>query len=436
MGMLASFLHRSRGRLIALVLLATATSAFAQSSRTLTLTEAEQQFLARNLSMIAARYDVAIARAGVITAGLLPNPELAIEYNVFNPTTGQWFPLALNGTPIASQQSVSLQQLIELAGKRGKRVDVASLDERTAEENVLDLARTLMSTLRATALDLYHVDAKLSTYGDGIRELDRTVTALNSIQDKGVLPSQEIVRIRSLLFSFQQERAALSMQRAEMEYGLRLLLRDSTNDTLHIRLEQPDPDTTVITGLDASQLLQRTDTNRPDVRIARTLVERESANLSYQRSLAIPDVRVGLLYDKWASAWQDYVGLTMAVTLPIFDRNQGNIEAAQAGIDRNRSTLELAASAAKRDVTMALNKLRTASEMYTATIPLARAGLPKAMTAVLDAYKRQALDITQFTDMYSSYKNSMIQMIDVRNAWFQSASELNAAVGSDVIAIR
>ncbi|MBS1561629.1 MAG: TolC family protein [Bacteroidetes bacterium] len=434
--MLTSLLHRSRGRFIVLVLLATATSAFAQGSRTLTLTEAEQQFLTRNLSMIAARYDVAIARAAVVTAGLMPNPELAIEYNVFNPTTGQWFPLALNGTPIASQQSVSLQQLIELAGKRGKRVDVASLDERTAEENVLDLARTLMSTLRATALDLYHVDAKLATYSDGIRDLDRTVTALNSIQDKGVLPSQEIVRIRSLLFAFQQERAALSMQRTEMEYGLRLLLRDSTNDTLHIRLEQPDPDTTVITGLDASQLLQRTDTNRPDVRIARTLVEREAANLSYQRSLAIPDVRVGLLYDKWASAWQDYVGLTMSVTLPIFDRNQGNIEAAQAGIDRNRSTLELATSAAKRDVTMALNKLRTASEMYTATIPLARAGLPKAMTAVLDAYNRQALDITQFTDMYSSYKNSMIQMIDVRNAWFQSASELNAAVGSDVINIK
>ncbi len=436
MGMLTSLLHRMRGRLIVLALLATATSAFAQGSRTLTLTEAEQQFMTRNLSMIAARYDVAIARAAVVTAGLLPNPELAIEYNVFNPTTGQWFPLALNGTPVASQQSVSLQQLIELAGKRGKRVDVASLDERTAEENVLDLARTLMSTLRATALDLYHVDAKLATYSDGIRELDRTVTALNTIQDKGVLPSQEIVRIRSLLFAFQQERAALSMQRAEMEYGLRLLLRDSTNDTLHIRLEQPDPDTTVIIGLDASQLMQRTDTNRPDVRIARTLVEREAANLSYQRSLAIPDVRVGLLYDKWASAWQDYVGLTMAVTLPIFDRNQGNIEAAQAGIDRNRSTLELTTSAARRDVTMALNKLRTTSEMYTATIPLAHVGLPKAMTAVLDAYKRQALDITQFTDMYSSYKNSMIQMIDVRNAWFQSASELNAAVGSDLITIK
>lgn len=297
----------------------------AQPSRTLTLSEAEQQFLTRNLSLIAARYDVAIARAGVITAGLFPNPELAIEYNIFNPTTGQWFPLALNGTSLASQQSVSLQQLIEVAGKRGKRIDVASLDERSAEENVLDLARTLMSALRSTALDLYHADTKLATYADGIRELDRTVAALNTIQDKGILPSQEIVRIRSLLFSFQQERATLSMQRAEMENGLRLLLRDSTNDTLHIRLEQPDPDTTVMAQLDPVVLLARADTNRPDVRIARTLVEREAANLSYQKALAIPDVRVGLLYDKWASAWQDYFGLTMAVTLPIFDRNQGNI---------------------------------------------------------------------------------------------------------------
>lgn len=417
-------------------LLVGAANGVAQSARTLTLSEAEQQFLTRNLSLIAARYDVAIARAAVVTASLVPNPELTIEYNIFNPTTGQWFPLALNGTTVASQQSVSLQQLIEVAGKRGKRVDVASLDQRNAEENVLDLARTLMSALRSTSLDLYHIDLKLATYADGIRELDRTVTALNTIQDKGILPTQEIVRIRSMLFSFQQERAALSMQRAEMEYGLRLMLRDSTNDTLHIQLEQPDPDTTVIERLDQAVLLARADTNRPDVRIARTLVERETANLSYQRSLAIPDVRVGVLYDKWASAWQDYFGLTMAVSLPIFDRNQGNIEAAQAGIDRNRSTMELATSSAKRDVITALNRLRTSSELYSATIPLSRAGLPTAMTAVLDAYKRQALDITQFTDMYSSYKNSKIQMIDARNVWFQSAIDVNAAVGSDVITMK
>lgn len=98
--------------------------------------------------------------------------------------------------------------------------------------------------------------------------------------------------------------------------------------------------------------------------------------------------------------------------------------------------MELAASVAKRDVITALNRLRMSSEMYSATIPLSRAGLPAAMTAVFDAYKRQALDITQFTDMYASYKNSMIQMIDVRNVWFQSAIDVNAAVGSDVITIK
>lgn len=430
-----SIAHSFRWLLLLCISL-TGIHATAQGHRTLTLREAEQQFLSRNLSMIAARYDVAIARAAVITAGLWPNPELNIEYNVFNPTTRTWFPLALNGTPIASQQSVSLQQLIELAGKRGKRVDVATLDQRTAEENVLDLTRTLLSALRSTALDLYHTDRKVEALSNGIRELDRTVAALNGIQNKGVLPTQEIIRIRSLLFSLQQERSTLNMQRTEMEYGLRLLLRDSTNDTLRIALEQPDPDTTVVGALNADELMLRTDTNRPDVRIARTLVEREAANLTYQRSLAVPDVKLGLLYDKWASAWQDYVGLTMAITLPVFDRNQGNIEAAQAGVDRNRSILELTTSTARRDVTSAVNKLRTATDIYTATVPLARAGLTSAMTTVLDAYQKQALDITQFTDMYTSYKTSLIQMIDVRNAWFQSAVDLNAAVGSDVVSIK
>jgi cobalt-zinc-cadmium efflux system outer membrane protein len=120
----------------------------------------------------------------------------------------------------------------------------------------------------------------------------------------------------------------------------------------------------------------------------------------------------------------------------VFDRNQGNIEAAQARLEQTTAGVALARAAARNDVRSAVNKLRTATELYTATIPLAQTDLPRAMLLVLDAYKQGAIDITQFTDMYSAYKNSMIQMIDVRNAWYQAAVDLNTAVGTDVITLQ
>ena len=57
----------------------------------LTLKEAEQRFLERNLSLIAERYNIDMAQAQVLQAKLFENPVISLEQNVYNRLNGKYF---------------------------------------------------------------------------------------------------------------------------------------------------------------------------------------------------------------------------------------------------------------------------------------------------------------------------------------------------------
>ena len=62
-----------------------------QVAGTLTLKEAEQRFLERNLSLIAERYNIDMAQAQVLQAKLFENPVISLEQNVYNRLNGKYF---------------------------------------------------------------------------------------------------------------------------------------------------------------------------------------------------------------------------------------------------------------------------------------------------------------------------------------------------------
>ena len=79
---------------------------------TLTLKEAEQRFLERNLSLIAERYNIDMAQAQVLQAKLFENPVISLEQNVYNRLNGKYFDFGKEGEMV-----VGIEQVIRLAGR-------------------------------------------------------------------------------------------------------------------------------------------------------------------------------------------------------------------------------------------------------------------------------------------------------------------------------
>ena len=82
---------------------------------TLTLKEAEQRFLERNLSLIAERYNIDMAQAQVLQAKLFENPVISLEQNVYNRLNGKYFDFGKEGEMVVGiEQSLLFQPSVPL----------------------------------------------------------------------------------------------------------------------------------------------------------------------------------------------------------------------------------------------------------------------------------------------------------------------------------
>lgn len=112
--------------------------------------EAERLFLQNNLLLIAEHYNVDKAEAEIVQARLLENPVLSLEQNIYNRLNKKYFDVGAQGEAI-----VSIEQVIKLAGQRGKAVKVAGLNKEVVSRQFEDVVRTLAGELRQRFISVF-----------------------------------------------------------------------------------------------------------------------------------------------------------------------------------------------------------------------------------------------------------------------------------------
>ncbi len=391
--------------------------------------EAEGQFLRKNLQLIAARFNIDAARAAVSQAGLWNNPNLSVEQNIHNQFTGKWFDFSASGNT-----GIQIQQLLLLAGKRGKQVRLAEIDAENAEHEFYDVMRTLKLRLRTALYDLYFLRQSVGFYDESIATLSRTVTVTEGVYERRSILLAELLRLKSLLFSLQSERLGLLVKVAEIESSLRVLLCDtSVVHTVYVpsintgRLEMFRPDSLRHADVAAAALA-----NRPDLRKAFGTVLREEANLEYQKSLSTPDLMVGGLWSRAGSYIPDYFALTFSIDLPLFNRNQGNIDVSARTLEADRATQDNERASVLEEVTAALDRASDLERLYRSfdrRFPLQYRELVDGMIA---NYQKRNMSVIEFTDFIESYRTSMLQMNQLGNDRADAMETLNYVTGTDL----
>src|SRR5690606_4275918 len=105
----------------------------------------------------------------------------------------------------------------------------------------------------------------------------------------------------------------------------------------------------------------------PRVLAATAQADAADIDLKLARRTAVPDLAVGAAYDRGGSVWPNYTALTLGLSIPLFDRNQGNILRAKAIAGQARSELDLGRMAVRQGVLRAYRDLASLQEQYTAT---------------------------------------------------------------------
>jgi cobalt-zinc-cadmium efflux system outer membrane protein len=402
-----------------------------QDTLRLALPEAEKMFLDSNLQLLAQRYSIDANKALVIQARLWPNPNLSYSRGPVIPLYDPNSQYPHSNFFRNSENAASLSQLILLAGKRNKQVKLAQANVTLAEYQFFDLLRTLKYTLRTDFFNIYYLQQSARVYDAEIRALQQIVDAFALQQGKGYISEKEVIRIKAQLYSFQNEYSDLINQINDTESELRLVLQ--AKPTVYI---DPIPNPVATDSLDPSRyalntLLDSAIHNRTDLLIARQNTTINKLNYNYQKALAVPDLTVDASWDRQGSYATNFNAVGVAMDLPFFNRNQGNIKSAKAQI-ANTVALEKGTQATvEENVTRSLQKAFAQQKLYRNIDPKFTGDFQRLMNEVLINYQKRNISILDFLDFYDSYKQNIIQLNTIQFNRISAFEDINYYTGTN-----
>ena len=398
-----------------------------QVAGTLTLKEAEQRFLERNLSLIAERYNIDMAQAQVLQAKLFENPVISLEQNVYNRLNGKYFDFGKEGEAV-----VEIEQVIHLAGQRNKQVRLEKINKEIAEYQFEEVMRTLRQELNEMFVEVYFLSKSIAIYEKEVNSLQALLGGMKIQQEKGNISLMEISRLESMLFSLRKEKNERENDLLTTRGELNLLLNLPEDTQVQLSLDEE-----VLQQLDLSQLsfadLKAIINERPDQKIARSTVNASRANLKLQKSMAFPEFSVKGNYDRVGNFINDYFAIGVSLSVPIFNRNQGNIKAARFSIQQAGVQQEYAANRADMELFTAYTSLEKATQLYQSTNMDLERNFEKLITGVNENFTRKNISLLEFIDYYDSYKETCIQLYEIKKNVFLAMENLNTVVGQNVL---
>jgi len=401
-----------------------------ESHLAITEQQAIALFYQRNLSLIAASFNIDDARAQEIIAAAIPNPVFSFTISSLNPNMFREQYSNMTTLPAISPQ---IQQLIETAGKRRLRVESSELATEAVSFDLKDTARLLTNAVRRSYYNLLLAQKTAKVASENF-ERYREILRVNSIRLKvGDISATDFTRIEVESLKAQsdqdQARTALNQTRAEL-----LLLLGWPENSLEISAVEVWPEANPgIAKASLDQLAEQALERRPDLQAARTRIDQAGKMLTLANRLAIPDVTVNAFYQRDpGNFFTESAGVGFSVPLPLFYRQEGEISKARVAVSSAELALKQSEQDVKAEVMKALSAWQSANaiaQRFETAVVQRIETLRKAQEI---AYQKGAVGLLDLIDAERNYKAMMLDyytaLANRSNAW----ADLLMAYGEEV----
>jgi len=411
---------RALGPWVLTTTLLLAAGARAGADEPLTLAQAFALVLARNPELAASAAEIRAREAHVVQAGLRPNPHLEAEVeNVGGSGTREGFE--------ETETTVGLSQLLELAGKRGKRRRVAELATDLARfdheaRRLAALGATTKAFVRALA-----AQERVKIAADLEQLAGQGVDAMRAQVGAGAAPGVEVSRARVTL-----ARSDVARRRAERELEAAARALATTWGEAGLGTRELAGDLSLPASLPSLAAVEDSAAEGPDVaRWASELEERRAA-VALEEAGRVPDVTVGAAGRHFSDNGDNALVFDLSVPLPVFDRNQGAVAEARHRLEKAHAEREAAVLAARGAVASAYAELAAAHEeaarLRDDVIPEAR----RAFDGARAAYRQGAFRVVDVLDAQRTLFDLRTDYVAALETFHVQAAEVARLTGAPV----
>lgn len=388
------------------------------------LQQADSLFQANNFNLLASAMNIEALQAMVIQARLFPNPVLTTSLHVYDTDTKKLFQVGPSG-----EKSFQLDQLIRLGGKRKSEIEMAKGDVKMAQLEFQQLVRQLKFQLHSDLFALGQQKILLDTYNKQLVLLDTILSSYQVQTDKGNIPLKELVRLKGAYLKLSNDRSDLLHQNFETLANVQTVLQVTTPVEFQFSESEISKYIKVKT---LDELQKEALNNRPELLIAEQEKLQVQQNLQYQKKLAIPDVGLFTSYDQHGGVFNHEFNAGFNISLPFFNRNQGNIKSSQFRLSESEYKLK----AMNMEITTSLQNYfsfynQTVSE-YQKASKLYNQDFEITIRGMTENFQKRNVSIIEFVDFFEAYNDALTELSKVKTQLVLSAEQLNMLIGKDL----
>jgi cobalt-zinc-cadmium efflux system outer membrane protein len=328
--------------------------------RSITLAEAVEIFLRQNLQLVAARYDIETADAEKLTARLRPNPQLTVGLSDL--------PVNFSG-PLIKEQTYSygISHTIELGGKRSKRIDVADANSDLARGQFQMVVWQLTNDVKRKFYTVVLNQSLLNLARENESTFAEIVKHTSELVNAGEISGLDLERVEVEKLKFDTD---LANSERDYEVALRDLRFALGGDYRAMDVDVSGTIDYEPYQFSFTELRDKALAERPDLKAAQLSERAADASIRLQNAQRIPDLTVGGGIDQVPSGTSTYT-MGVGVTLPVWDRNQGERAKALIAKKQAQNQTQLITNQVLSDV----DKAMVAFEMQRRRVDLYRSGV-------------------------------------------------------------
>jgi outer membrane protein, heavy metal efflux system len=375
--------------------------------------------LAHNPELKFYEAEIAAAKAGRKTAGLLANPELS-------GSVGQ---KTVRGSGLGSEGvawSVSVVQPFDWPGRIGLRKAIANRDIELAELGYERFKIGLAGRVRTLAYRLFAAQEKSAAATEVAERFKALREVLVQRDPAGLTPLLETRVIEATELNAQRKasEASLAAQAALLELNQ---LRGVAPDTL-LSVSQAQIAFRAPEGRNALTALART--NNFELRARAVELAQQGFRVDLAKNERFPTISVGpSISEERAGDRERIIGAGVSLPLPIWNRNKGNIEAAAARQMQAEVSFKVADREIQRKVIEAALTYETKLREMAKWRPDSAQHFKEAAEVSDRHYRLGAVPISTYVELQKQYLDAVEGLLDTKKEALEAAAQLELLTG-------
>jgi len=403
--------------------------------------DAEALFLQQNVMLISEKLNIDKARAMVIQARLWPNPTFSIDEVNFWTTTsgtnnesyfGEELPPLIGDFGRSRHFAVQLEQLVQTAGKRKKMIAIEEVSASIAEAYFEDLLRNLKIEFRNNITKLQFLQLYAATFSSQLESVESLVNAFKNQLDQGNISRGEYIRLRALQLELLSELNELTIEKNDIQKELKILMNLPANRYLKISTDDFSPQLDRLQILNLSQLQQIAAESRPDLNMTRLEQDYYSGLYAYERAQRVPDLNFSVGYDRGGNFLLDFVGFGLSFDLPVFDRNQGNIQYARIGKEQSEILTNFKKNTIELEVEAAYRSYQSNKTLFESIEADYEEQLDRLLESYTSNFRLRNISMLEYLDFLEAYLENKNIIFETTKKLHDSFEEIQYIIGKEL----